>query len=94
MKGIRVIKEILEIKEIKGNFVGSDIVLFSTGVIISGATVIPATPLLTVFGTSIVQIIDLDGESISPSETVSVGDRVKMRIRIALELELSTADIM
>ncbi|ANB50981.1 hypothetical protein [Powai lake megavirus] len=35
----------------------------------SGATVVAAAPLLLGFGSSIVQIIDLDGESISPSET-------------------------
>ncbi|RNA66932.1 hypothetical protein [Alteribacter keqinensis] len=47
---------------------GGGIIPFSTGIILSGPTVVSAAPRLMGFGSSTVQVIDAAGESTSPPE--------------------------
>ena len=47
---------------------GGGLIPFSTGIILSGATVVSAAPVLMGFGSSTVEVIDGSGESTSPPE--------------------------
>lgn len=47
---------------------GGSIIPFSTGVVLSGPTVVSAAPILMGFGRSAVEVIDGSGESTSPPE--------------------------
>jgi hypothetical protein len=47
---------------------GSGLIPFSTGIIISGATVVSASPILMGFGSHTVEVINVGGESTMPPE--------------------------